>query len=127
MSDIVLDNSAAVHFSAGTGAYDPDAQYYAPELIDLEYANAVRKLVLREDLDPDEARIYLLEWAANSLIRCNHAMLLPRIWELRDNITPYDAAYVALAEILDVALVTADRRLASSASAYCEVVTVGNA
>ena len=54
-------------------------------------------------------------------------MLLPRIWELRDTITPWDAAYVALAEILDVPLVTADRRLARAASAYCEVVTVGGA
>lgn len=126
MSDVVLDNSAAVQLSAGEAIYDPDAQYYAPDLIDLEYASALRKLVLRKDLTPEEARDYLLEWACNALIRCSHVMLLPRIWELGDNITPYDAAYVALAEILGIPLVTADRRLARAASAYCEVITVGN-
>lgn len=124
MSDVVLDNSAAIQLSAGEAIYDPDTQYYAPALIDLEYASALRKLVLREALTSDEARDYLLEWASNALIRCNHVMLLPRVWELRENITPYDAAYVALAEILNVPLVTADQRLARAAAAYCEVINV---
>ncbi len=127
MSDLVLDNSAAIQFSAGSSPDEETTQYYAPELIDLEYANALRKLVIRDEVTPEEARSYLQEWAGNALIRCSHAMLLPRIWELRDTITPWDAAYVALAEILDVPLVTADRRLARAASAYCEVVTVGGA
>ncbi len=126
MSDVVLDNSAAVQASAGGASDDPDVQYYAPDLIDLEYASALRKLVLRKELTSDEARDYVVEWASNALIRCSHVMLLPRIWELRDNITPYDAAYVALAEVLGVPLLTADLRLAAAAAAYCEVITVGN-
>lgn len=126
MSDLVLDNSAAIHLSAMGTIDDPDAQYYAPDLIDLEYASVLRKLVLREQLSSDRARDYVLEWASNALIRCSHVMLLPRIWALRDNITLYDAAYVALAEALEVPLVTADHRLAATAAAYCEVITVGS-
>lgn len=124
MTDLVLDNSAAIQFSAGSSTDETDAQYYAPELIDLEYASALRKLVMRKEVAPEQARSYLQDWTSNALIRCSHAMLLPRIWEFRDNITPYDAAYVALAEILDVPLVTADRRLARSATPYCEVITL---
>jgi predicted nucleic acid-binding protein len=127
MSDLVLDNSAAIQFATRSPTDETNAQYYAPELIDLEYASTLRKLVARDEVTPEEAQRYLQEWAGNALIRCTHAMLLPRIWELRDNITPYDAAYVALAEILDLPLVTADLRLARAASAYCEVVTVGAA
>lgn len=125
MTGAVLDNSAAVLLSMEAMHLGDETQYYAPELIDLEFANAFRKLVLRGALGPDVAGDHLSEWSANELIRCSHAMLLPRIWELRGNITPYDAAYVALAEILDVPLVTADQRLARSASPYCEVITIG--
>ena len=126
MIGAVLDNSAAVLLSMEAMLLGDETQYYAPELIDLEFANAFRKLVLRGALGPNVAGDHLSEWSANALIRCSHAMLLPRVWELRDNITPYDAAYVALAEILGVPLVTADRRLARTASSYCEVVTLGD-
>lgn len=124
MNSVVLDNSAAVQFSAGNTIHDAEARYYAPDLIDLEYANALRKLVLRQDLSEEEARSYLLDWASNALIRCSHAMLLPRVWELRDTIAPYDAAYVALAETLGIPLITADRRLAHAAEPYCEVIVL---
>lgn len=126
MTGAVLDNSAAVLLSMEAMPLGDETQYYAPELIDLEFANAFRKLVLRGALSPDAAGDHLSEWSANELIRCNHALLLSRVWELRDNITPYDAAYVALAEILDVPLVTADRHLARAAERYCEVVTLGD-
>jgi predicted nucleic acid-binding protein len=86
----------------------------------------MRKLVLRGSLNSELATDHIHNWASNNLIRCPHTALLPRIWQLRENITPYDAAYVALAEDLGLPLVTADLRLAKSASRYCEVVTVGN-
>lgn len=124
MTAVVLDTSAAVQFSTSTTSRDSEDQYYAPDLIDLEFANTLRKLVAREYLSSEEAQHFLLEWASNSLIRCSHVMLLPRIWELRENITPYDAAYVALAEILEIPLVTADLRLARAAERYCEVITL---
>lgn len=125
MSNLVIDTSAAVQLSAGAVVYDATTQYYAPELIDLEYASTLRKLVLRQALTGEDARSYLLEWASNDLIRCSHTMLLPRVWDHRDNITPYDASYVALAELLTIPLLTADRRLARAAEPYCEVIVLG--
>lgn len=124
MTTVVLDNSAAILLSTQATLNNDGTQYYAPEIIDLEYASALRKLVLRGALDAAEAGSYVTEWSANMLIRCNHTMLLPRVWELRDNITPYDAAYVALAEVLGIPLMTADRRLAKAASGYCDIITV---
>ncbi len=59
--------------------------------------------------------------AALSLDRMPHRPLLARCWELRDNLTPYDASYVALAERLGVTLVTADARLARAPGIRCDV------
>ena len=56
--------------------------------------------------------------------RYSHAFLMPRVWELRHNLTPYDAAYVALAEALDAVLVTADGRLARSSGPRCAIELV---
>jgi predicted nucleic acid-binding protein len=67
------------------------------------------------------ADVALLDLADLPLERVAHAPLLSRCWELRDNLTPYDAAYVALAEAIAAPLVTADRGLAQTAGAHCEV------
>lgn len=56
--------------------------------------------------------------------RRSHHPLIPRIWELRDNLTPYDASYVALAEALGCPLVTADARLAAAPGVRCEIVVL---
>ena len=127
MTGVVIDNSAAVILTAKASLGQDNTQHYAPELIDLEFANTLRKLVLRGKFDEEEAKRYIDDWSANSLIRCDHTMLLNRVWELRNNITPYDAAYVALAEALEVPLVTGDLRLARAAAPYCDVVTVSAA
>ncbi len=125
MSDVVIDNSAAVHFSLNPQSAQPDdVRYFAPELIDIEFANAMRKLVIRGELEAGRVDGVIRSWAASDLIRCPHALLLPRIWQLRNNITPYDASYVALAEALGIPLATADRRLATAAKKYCEVVLI---
>lgn len=98
---------------------------FAPELIDLEVASLLRKSVLRHERDPAEAGRILADWATNDLMRFSHAAYLDTVWGLRDNITTYDAAYVALAMHLGTPLVTAGRRLAAAAAAYCDVITVG--
>jgi predicted nucleic acid-binding protein len=125
MTNLVIDNSAAVKLAQGeAGLGDGDRTFYAPQLIDLEFANTLRKLVLRHEIDQKQAGAYLAEWASNSLIRCAHTMLLPRIWRHRDNITAYDAAYVARAELLEIPLVTADHRLSNAAAEFCPDVVV---
>ena len=96
-----------------------DEHLSAPELIDLEVASVLRRLCAGARLDPVRATQALTDLDALRLARVPHRPLLKRCWELRENITVYDAAYVALAEILDVTLITADQRLTSSPGATC--------
>ena len=117
----VIDASAVGSPSPLVG--DADA-LLAPELIDLEVANLLRKSVLRGLQTADEASAALMVWANNDVVRFPHAARLPAVWALRHTITLYDAAYVALAADLDATLLTADRRLAAAATRYCGVATV---
>jgi predicted nucleic acid-binding protein len=94
---------------------------FAPELIDLEVASVWRRAARSGRLDDRRAGLALADLASMPLARASHRRLLARIWELRTNLTPYDAAYVALAELLDSVLVTADRALAGSSGIECEV------
>ncbi|HWF31910.1 MAG TPA: type II toxin-antitoxin system VapC family toxin [Solirubrobacteraceae bacterium] len=93
----------------------------APEVIDLEVAMAWRRQLSAGWLDADGARQALDDLAALNLVRAPHLPLIPRIWELRDTLTPYDAAYVALAEALQATLVTADARSARAPGLRCAV------
>ena len=93
----------------------------APELVDLEVASAFRKLCTAKRLAPDRAAQAIGDLAALRLARVPHRPLLSRCWELRDNLSVYDAAYVAVAETLEVPLVTADRRLADAPGVTCAV------
>ena len=93
----------------------------APELIDLEVASVWRRAARGGRLERKRARRALADLAALPLARAPHQPLMTRIWELRDNLTPYDAAYVALAEALEAALLTGDRRLARASGARCDV------
>lgn len=97
---------------------------HAPELIDIEVANILRKSVLRRERSADRAGELLAAWSKNSVIRHSHAALLDAVWSLRGSITPYDASYVALASSLRVPLITADRRLAAAAAPYCDVIAL---
>lgn len=83
----------------------------APELIDIEAANVLRKLIHRGRLSDAEGGDALRDVRDAPVVRISHRPLLDRVWELRQNITPYDASYVALAEILRVPLLTSDARL----------------
>jgi predicted nucleic acid-binding protein len=91
----------------------------APELIDLETASAIRRALVAGRLDDRRAQLALGDLVALPLSRAPHRPLLARCWELRDNLTSYDAAYVALAELLDATLVTADARLAGAPGMRC--------
>jgi predicted nucleic acid-binding protein len=98
-----------------------DQELAVPELMDLEVASALRQLVTRGDLDVSRARRALADLAAMPVKRFSHVPLLDRIWELRDNLTPYDAAYLALAEALRATLLTADARLGRAPGPRCAI------
>jgi predicted nucleic acid-binding protein len=93
----------------------------APELIDLEILSAVRGLNLAGKLTSRRAEVALRDLTDLPLKRVAHGPLVGRCWDLRDNLTPYDAAYVALAEAIAAPLVTADRGLAQTPGARCEM------
>jgi predicted nucleic acid-binding protein len=93
---------------------DPDETLHAPHLIDLEVAQTLRRYQAVGEMSPQRARQALLAFVQMPLERHPHWPFLDRIWELRRNITAYDAAYIALAEALGVPLLTCDRALASA-------------
>ena len=93
----------------------------APELVDLEVASVLRRQVQGGEVDIRRAALALSDLAALPLQRAPHRPLLVRCWELRDNLTVYDASYVALAEALDVTLLTGDGRLERATGPRCRV------
>lgn len=93
----------------------------APELVDLEVASVLRRQNRAGTLDDRRVELALTDLAALPIHHAAHLALLPRCWELRDNLTTYDAAYVALAEALDATLLTGDRRLAHAAGPTCTI------
>lgn len=93
----------------------------APEVLYLEVANALKKARARGALDERRSAEALRDLLGLSLRSFPHPPFLARIWELRENLSPYDAAYVALAEALRKPLLTADRRLARAPGVRCEV------
>lgn len=96
----------------------------APELVDLEVTSVLRQQVHSGAADLRRAALALADLAALPLRRAPHRPLLARCWELRDNLTVYDASYVALAEALDVTLLTGDGRLARAPGLRCHVETL---
>jgi len=93
----------------------------APELVDLEVASVLRRQNLAGAIDVRRAGLALADLAALPLQRAPHLPMLPRCWELRENLTVYDAAYVALAEALEATLITGDRRLARANGPRCDI------
>jgi predicted nucleic acid-binding protein len=84
-------------------------------LLDVEVAQAIRRYAASGEIDSERGAMALADLADFPLRRYPHDFLLPRVWDLRNNVTAYDAAYVALAEVLDAPLLTRDRRLAGAA------------
>jgi predicted nucleic acid-binding protein len=117
---IVLDASALVELLLDTPAgravaarmTDPALGLHVPHLADVEVAQALRRYARDGEIDAGDAAVALEDLRALDLQRHSHEPLLERVWALRQNLSAYDAVYVALAEALDAALVTCDARLA---------------
>ena len=88
---------------------------HAPHLIDVEVAQVLRRYVRSAAISPERGAEALADLGEFPIHRHPHVILLPRIWQMRDQLTAYDAAYVALAEALDAHLITRDRALAQAA------------
>jgi len=99
----------------------------APSLVDLEVASVLRRAAHGGRMNDRRARQALADLAEIPLQRAQHEPLLGRIWQLRENLTVYDAAYVALSEALTALLLTADARLARAAGPTCEIEVLGGA
>jgi predicted nucleic acid-binding protein len=104
-----------------------DETLAAPELVDLEVVSVWRRQVVAKLMPAQRAAGAVADLEDLPLHRSSHRPLLPRIWKLRHVVTPYDAAYVALAEALDVVLVTADGRLSRASGVECEIEAIGAA
>jgi predicted nucleic acid-binding protein len=89
---------------------------HAPYLIDLEIAQVLRRYMRIADISADRGAEALSDFLDLPLTRYPHSVLLARVWQMRPNLTAYDAAYLALAEALDAPLITRDRALARTAS-----------
>jgi len=119
---IVLDASALLEVLLGTPAAGQVSRrifarretLHAPHLLDLEVAQVLRRYCAHGELSEGRAREAVLDLLDFPLTRYPHDLFLGRIWELRANLTAYDAAYVALAEALRAPLVTRDSRIAKS-------------
>ena len=98
-----------------------DEPAWAPELIGLEVAAGLRRLTRAGRLHPVRAALMLRDLVDLPLTLVPHRPLIARAWELRDNLSMYDGAYVALAELIDTTLVTNDGRLASAPGVRCPV------
>jgi predicted nucleic acid-binding protein len=120
---IVVDASALLEALLRTPAaaaveerlFDVGHTLHAPHLIDIEVAQVLRRYAATGQIDPGRCRDALSDLSDFPLHRYPHNVLLQRVWELRYNLTAYDAVYVALAEALDARLLTCDRRLAAAA------------
>jgi predicted nucleic acid-binding protein len=126
---MVIDASVMVDALVGAGALADEARrrikeafsLEAPHLVDVEVAHALGRLEASGRIRPALASTAVDQLRKMPISRYPHVDFLDRIWELKDSVTPYDAAYVAVAEAADTPLLTLDARLASAPGLRCEV------
>jgi predicted nucleic acid-binding protein len=129
---LVVDASAVAELllarPAGTAVAralrDHDFDLHAPHLLDVELLSVLRRVVAAGDATAERAGEAVTDLLDLPIERYGHHILTPRIWELRDNFSAHDAAYIALAESVadeSVPLVTADARMARATGAHTSV------
>jgi predicted nucleic acid-binding protein len=131
---IVIDASALLEILLRTDradrlmerAFEGSEQMHAPQLLDIEITQVLRRLVRQKEITVTRAE-QALDDLANLLIeRHQHQALVPRIWQLRDSLSAYDGAYVALAEALAAPLLTCDAKLAGAHGHRATIELVAN-
>lgn len=124
---IVVDASAALSALLNEGPARralASEQLHAPHLIDTEVASGLRRRVAAGQLGAGDGWAALDAMRRLGMTRYPGFSFLDRVWELRDNLSAYDASYVALAELLDCTLLTADERLARAPGRRCPITVV---
>jgi predicted nucleic acid-binding protein len=129
---IVVDASALLEFllqtSLGTRVearlFRDEDEWHSPHLADVEVTQGLRRLVRANAVSPARAADAIADLADLDLHRHSHIDLVTRAWKLRENVTAYDAMYIALAEALDAPMVTCDTPLGRSSGhrAHIEVI-----
>jgi predicted nucleic acid-binding protein len=129
---IVVDASALIEVLLRTPAaravenrlFAQGQTLHAPHLLDVEVTQVIRRYAAKGEIDGERGREALTDLSDLPLQRYPHSFLLPRVWDLRNNLTAYDVVYVALAEVLDATLLTRDQRLAAAAGHHARVELV---
>ena len=130
---IVIDASALLEMLLRTDRADrlmqralaASERLHAPHLLEIEVAKALRRLVQRDEITNARAEQAFDDFAHLVIERHAHPPLLPRIWQLRDALSAYDGAYVALAEALPAPLLTCDAKLARAHGHRATIELIG--
>lgn len=129
---LVVDTSAVLNVLVAerrddqlVGRLADGGELEAPHLVDVEFLHALRRLVQRGELSVERATDARLDFEDLPLTRYSHEPLADRIWELRSNLTAYDASFIALAEALSCPLVTCDAALAAAPGLRAEIDVYG--
>jgi predicted nucleic acid-binding protein len=117
--------SGGEHVEAARGAIRRERWVWAPALVDAEVGNTLRRQVRAKEISVRKAGVALEDFLQMRLLRVPHRNLIERAWQLRDNVSFYDALYVALAEDLGAPLLTLDARLARASGVKAEIELVG--
>ena len=125
---IVLDASAVLEWLFDTPKaealqriLDEETNLHAPELIDIEVTQVIRRYHLNQGISVERCQQALDDFCDLPIHRVSHRDLLPLIWHYRDNLSAYDASYVALAELLNTRLITSDRKLSNAPNLAAEI------
>jgi predicted nucleic acid-binding protein len=130
---IVVDASALLEFLLQTPLgtrvearlFRDGAEFHSPHLVDVEVTQGLRRLVRSGEVPPERAADAIADLADLDLHRHAHLDLLARAWKLRENVTAYDAMYIALGEALDATVVTCDTPLAEAPGHRARVEAIG--
>ncbi len=132
MTSLVIDTSALIDYLFQAERAEelndlieaPETDLHVPHLCDLEFVAGLKKELARGTLALDDALLTLADYGELALQRHGHEALMLRSLELRENFTPCDAAFVALAERIDAPLLTLDRHLARAVRAHTRVAVL---